>query len=146
MTSTLGHINIVTDDVQGTADFFVRNFDFKAGALAKLSAHWVSVLTRLPDASAEFIPLTSETEKVRIEVLQYIHPTSPPESPGTGVPNITGYRHIGFVVDDIDAKTADLKSQGFEFLSEPQTVADRNIRIVYFIGPEGILIELSQHL
>ncbi len=60
------------------------------------------------------------------------------------MPNIQGYRHIGFVVDDIEAKTTDLQGEGYEFLSEPQFVKEMNVTTVYFIGPEGILIQLTQ--
>jgi catechol 2,3-dioxygenase-like lactoylglutathione lyase family enzyme len=146
METKLGHINVVADDISAMADFFVRNFGFTAGKLTRLSGPWVSILTRLPDAETEFIPLASKTSSVRIEVLKYIRPASLPESPRTGIPNLGGYRHIGFEVDDVDAKTADLKDQGYEFLSEPQTVSEMKIRVVYFFGPEGILVELAQHM
>ena len=57
---------------------------------------------------------------------------------------LKGIRHIGFLVDDIDAKVAELKSAGFRFFSDVVTVDAFKSKTVYFWGPEGIAIQLSQ--
>ena len=146
MTANLSHLNINVDDVFAMADFFVKNFGFTKGNLTKLDQPWDSTLTGLPDASVEFISVFSKVPEVRIDILKYFHPAPRLGSAHDGVPNLLGYRHIGFNVSDMDSMVENLTAQGYEFLSAPQTIAEMHIKTVYFRGPENILLELTQKL
>ena len=59
--------------------------------------------------------------------------------------NRIGLRHIAFEVENIDEVTEKLKSKGVEFLSPVQTHPQSGKRLVYFLGPDGILLELAQY-
>jgi glyoxylase I family protein len=67
----------------------------------------------------------------------------------TAATNVSGYRHIAFVVSDLDAGYQKLHDAGnIEILSEPVTMTTpRSIagfRFVYFRDPEGNIIELNE--
>jgi len=55
-----------------------------------------------------------------------------------------GFRHLAFLVDDIDAEVARLKAAGV--MSEEVAVRDipQGYRIAFFNDPDGIEIELTQ--
>ena len=53
-----------------------------------------------------------------------------------------GYNHIGLEVEDIEAAFADLGSRGYSFFMPPTDIP--GLRIAFFRGPEGIVIELVQ--
>jgi catechol 2,3-dioxygenase-like lactoylglutathione lyase family enzyme len=97
------------------------------------------------DVRAEHIPLTLDGCTVQIELLKFLHPLPAPEG-GVGTPNNIGYRHIDFDVDNIDEMTSRLDQQGWQFLSAVQTVSSMNLKTVYFLGPEGVLIQMTQTL
>ena len=54
-----------------------------------------------------------------------------------------GYKHICFLVDDVDAEYARLKDRNVEFDMEPATV-DAGLRIAFFRDPDGNRVELMQ--
>lgn len=145
MTAKFGHINIVVRDLDAAQDFFVGNFGFAAGPAVTLEGPWVDALNRMHDVRAEHIPLTLPGSTVQIELLKFLHPLPAPEN-GVGTPNNIGYRHIDFDVDNIDGMTSRLEQQGWQFLSAVQTVSSMNLKTVYFLGPEGVLIQMTQTL
>jgi catechol 2,3-dioxygenase-like lactoylglutathione lyase family enzyme len=145
MTAKFGHINIVVRDLDAAKDFFVRNFGFAAGPAVTLEGPWADALNRMHHVRAEHIPLTLDGCTVQIELLKFLHPLPAPEG-GVGTPNNIGYRHIDFDVDNIDEMTSRLEQQGWKFLSAVQTVSSMNLKTVYFLGPEGVLIQMTQTL
>jgi catechol 2,3-dioxygenase-like lactoylglutathione lyase family enzyme len=58
-----------------------------------------------------------------------------PETPHMGL------EHLGLIVSDIDAVTAELKTKGAEFSMEPTTIRP-GTRIAFLTGPENVSIEL----
>lgn len=148
--SQFGHVNIVVDDLEGTRDFFVRNFGFNAGKATTLAGEWVDTITGFKNAVAEYIPLkmppaTNGNIQTAIELLHFQNPPSP-ATDGADVPNLMGYRHIGFNVDNIDALCEKLRKDPMveKFLSEVVTVESMGVKTVYFVGPENVLIQLTQ--
>jgi catechol 2,3-dioxygenase-like lactoylglutathione lyase family enzyme len=53
-----------------------------------------------------------------------------------------GYDHLGLEVEDLEAAYAALSAQGFAFFMPPTDIP--GLRIAFFKGPEGIVIELVQ--
>ena len=143
----LGHINIVVRDLCAARDFFVDNFGFTAGDSKTLEGEWVDHLTGQKNVRAEYIPLAQNGSTTRIELLTFLHPDSPAYD-RRGYPMALGYRHIGFMVDDIDAMVERLRTQPLveRFLSPVQTVPSMGVKTVYFIGPDGVLMQLTQKI
>jgi catechol 2,3-dioxygenase-like lactoylglutathione lyase family enzyme len=53
---------------------------------------------------------------------------------------VSGFVHLAFEVDDVDATHADLVSKGVTFTVEPKDVGD--IRLAFFVDPDGNQLEL----
>jgi len=73
----------------------------------------------------------------------YLFDRAPYEATGDveGLP--TGFLHFGYVVDDVAAACADLAGD-VEFLMDPATFGD--LKIAFFRDPNGVRIELIEHL
>jgi lactoylglutathione lyase len=56
-----------------------------------------------------------------------------------------GVYHICFAVKDLNARAAELKAKGVTFTLEPTKVAD-NLAISFIAGPDGISVEVLEHL
>jgi len=80
-----------------------------------------------------------------LELLEYNHPPSETAAPLTS--NNLGASHIAFLVNDIQAKKAELEAKGIEFNS-PVNVVDEGVlagwRWVYFSDPDGYPLELVE--
>jgi catechol 2,3-dioxygenase-like lactoylglutathione lyase family enzyme len=59
--------------------------------------------------------------------------------------NTPGIRHIAFAVQDIDAVVAGLRARGAELVGELERYED-SYRLCYVRGPEGIIVELAEHI
>lgn len=145
MAKGINHLNVVTRDLDATASFFVDNFGFEAGPKQILRGAWVDQLTGYANAEAQYMPLSvsGDSGATRIELLTYLNPSTPPPPPDNTKLDEPGYRHIGFLVDDIEAMYEKLKDR-WRFLSPPVTVEAMKLKTVYFVGPESIVVQLTQ--
>lgn len=150
MSVTFDHVNIVTDDLEGTMEFFVDTFGFTAGTPTTLEGAWVDELNGYTNCKATYVPLAPPpvgspptAAPTHIEVLTFDNPPSPPAA-NPWTPNHRGYRHIALDVPNIQDLYEQL-SPNWKFLSEPVTVPPPfNVTTVYFIGPGDVLIQLTQ--
>ena len=73
---------------------------------------------------------------------------SPPSETDRPLPSHNlGASHVAFVVDDIEAKKAELEAQGIEFFSDVNVVDEGVLagwRWVYFADPDGYPLELVE--
>ena len=80
-----------------------------------------------------------------LELLEYKSPPSETTAPLKS--NNMGASHVAFLVDDIEAKKAELEAKGIEFYS-PVNVVDEGVlagwRWVYFDDPDGYPLELVE--
>ena len=72
-------------------------------------------------------------------------PSSPTMRSTQSPANAFGIRHVAFVVDDIDAVVARLRTRGAELVGELGRYED-SYRLCYVRGPEGIIVELAQQI
>src|SRR6476620_5236010 len=80
-----------------------------------------------------------------LELLEYKSPPSQTERPL--ISNSLGASHVGFLVDDIHAKKAELEAKGIEFFSDVNVVDEGVLagwRWVYFEDPDGYPLELVE--
>ena len=80
-----------------------------------------------------------------LELLEYKSP--PSETTGPLKSNSLGASHVAFLVDDIEAKKAELEAKGIEFYSEVNFVDEGVLagwRWVYFEDPDGYPLELVE--
>lgn len=143
MIKKLDHLNIVVSDLQKAKKFFL-DLGFEETASARLSGKQLSTVTGLPDIEAEFIGLSLAGSSTNIELIQYFSPKGG-RDPEMGKPNQFGFRHIAFEVEDIEKEVARLKSKGVKFESDVQTWEKTGKKLVYFYGPDGIILEFAQY-
>ncbi len=143
MIKTLDHINIVVSDLQKAKTFFLH-LGFKEGISSRLSGERFTRVTGLPHIDAEFLSLSLPGSTTNIELIQYFSPTGG-RDPELGKANQLGFRHIAFAVDDIEAEVDRLKAKGVKFRSTIQVWEKTGKKLVYFYGPDGILMEFAQY-
>ncbi len=100
---------------------------------------------RLKVAQLRIPNLTIPISRHHIELVEYEQPR------GAGIPlqtNSPGVGHWAFVVDDIHAEVARLKSHGVRFKSESPNLVTEGVNrggyTIYFLDPDGITLELMQ--
>lgn len=149
--SCLHHANFTVSDMDRSLRFYrdllgltvIDDWISDAGYLARITA--------FEGAKLRLAFLALPGTEVRLELIQYLHPTAPPREPSDGrrgLPtNVPGAGHICFDVPDVREAYRELSARGVEFKSEPveiTSVANRGAWAVYLVDPDGITIELRQ--
>jgi len=137
------HINIVVADLKAAKEFFLQ-LGFEQGDASELKGEWISSIVGLPDVWAFYQSMRLPGSSVSVELIQYHNPLSG-GNPNVNKANQLGYRHIAFAVEDIEQTVTQLRQKGIQFVSDIQVYEKRGKKLVYFYGPEGILLELAEY-
>ncbi len=141
--TNIDHINIVVKDLEKVKQFFLA-IGFELQDQSRLQGEWISKIVGLNDVDAEYVRLTLPGDSIALELLQFANPPLYEiESPDKA--NTQGFRHLAFRVIDIEKTVAHLKDKGIEPFSPIQEFTKTGKKLVYFRGPEGILLELAQY-
>jgi catechol 2,3-dioxygenase-like lactoylglutathione lyase family enzyme len=100
----------------------------------------------MPDMKAQHITLALDGAEPRFEIQLLEFEPRPPDDQGEHPTNLRrrGYNHLAFRVDDIEAATSHLVTNGVKMLSDEMDYISRRLR--FFEGPEGITLELVQRV
>jgi catechol 2,3-dioxygenase-like lactoylglutathione lyase family enzyme len=139
----MDHINLVVRDLDRMRSFFQR-LGFEVEARDRLSGLWISRIVGLEGVEAEYVKLVLPGDRVRLELIRYDQPAYH-DGEGTGEAHQPGFRHLAFEVDDLDAQVKALSDAGVDWVGHPETYAQTGKRLVYFRGPENVLLELAQY-
>lgn len=142
MIARVDHLNIVVSDLDQAKEFFFL-LGFTEGIAAELDAGFLEKVTGIRGASGRFVALHHAGSNLSIELLKF--DAGPAPEPGIGTADRIGMRHLAFAVDDIEAEVARLKARGVEFISPIQVWEKTGKKLVYFHGPDGILLEFAQY-
>lgn len=143
MTPFFNHVAWIVDDQDAAVAFLEKHFECEAGPKAVIDGPWADELAQMKNVRVIYQGVASPGTQSRIAVLRFETPP-PLQNNSVGVLNMKGFRHIGFMVDDIDGKTAELKAAGYQFFGDIVTAPGFDSRTVYFYGPEGVIMQLSQ--
>jgi catechol 2,3-dioxygenase-like lactoylglutathione lyase family enzyme len=143
MLKRLDHINIVVSDLEKSKRFFFL-LGFEEVDASELTGDWLSRMIGHSDAWAHYVALSLPGSDTHVELIEYRTPPSG-RDPLTGQANQIGFRHLAFVVDDIESEIHRLTSAGIEFLSPVQIYKRLGKKLIYFYGPDGILLELAEY-
>lgn len=143
MLERLDHINIVVSRLEEAREFFLR-LGFVERDQAELAGDWISAIVGLKDVQARYVALELPGSVTRVELIEYLSPPTEAD-PAIGRANRLGFRHLAFAVPDIEAEVARLQAEGISFLSEIKTFAKTGKKLVYFYGPDSILLELAEY-
>jgi catechol 2,3-dioxygenase-like lactoylglutathione lyase family enzyme len=143
MLKKINHINMVVSNLDEAKSFFIK-LGFTVGDESELSGEWISSIVGLQDVKASYAILSLPDTETNLELIEYVNP--PPErDTNMGKANQMGFRHIAFEVENIDEIVQDFKDKGIKFISSIHTYPKTGKRLVYFWGPDGILLELAQY-
>jgi glyoxylase I family protein len=127
---TVHHMGLVCRDPEVSERFYTRYFGFRRARVADLGGGNQIVFLKSGDFYLELFKATQED------------PAPPRGGPG---PEYPGWRHLAFMVDDIDAVLADLGSDA-TITAGPMSF-DGFIpgwRAVWIADPDGNIVELGQ--
>ncbi len=143
MLKKINHINVVVSDLDDAKAFFIQ-LGFTVGDESELSGEWISSIVGLPDVRARYATLKLPGTETNLELIEY---TSPPSERDSNMDkaNQIGLRHIAFEVDNIEKVVQNLRDKGIKFISSIHAYPKTGKRLVYFWGPDGILLELAQY-
>lgn len=142
MITRIDHLNIVVSDLEQATAFF-HLLGFEEGIDADLDSAFLERVTGIAGAQGHFVALHHPGSSVTIELLRFDHDSG--DDPALGRADRIGLRHLAFAVSDIEAVVARLSAQGITFLSPIQTWQKTGKKLVYFYGPDGILLELAEY-
>ncbi len=139
----IDHINIVVDDLDAVREFFIK-LGFIERDSSELKGEWISRIVGLEGVHAKYSMLSLPEGQTNIELIKYYNPICSKKTEKDRA-NQPGIRHIAFVVENIQEQIEKLSSLGIECFDEVQTYAKNGKQLVYFYGPEGIILELAQY-
>ena len=142
MIARIDHLNIVVSDLDRAKSFFLL-LGFTEGINSELDSNFLGKVTGIQGASGRFVALHHPGSEMSIELLKF-------EGGGAGDVNIgradrIGLRHLAFAVTDIEAEVRRLQDLGIEFIGTVQTWEKTGKKLIYFQGPDGILLEFAQY-
>ena len=143
MIKSLDHVNIVVCNLETTKKFFL-DLGFVLIKQGELEGEWISSIVQLENVKAVYAQLSLKESGTNIELIQYYCPISLPNRKKEFA-NQIGIRHLAFEVDDIDEEVKKLKEKGIKFFSKIEIYPKTEKKLVYFYGPDGIIIEMAQY-
>lgn len=151
MIRLVDHINIVVRDLEAMVRFYTEVLGLQETKRAHLEGDWVEAVVGLKGVQAEVVFVEPVGGGPRIELIRYDAPEGV-EFPAHSEPNTHGLRHIAFRVEDIAAAHARLEAAGVKVFGAPVLVPPGVVRhdagdkhLLYFLDPEGTLLELAQY-
>ncbi|MDH5723395.1 MAG: VOC family protein [Alphaproteobacteria bacterium] len=139
----IDHINIVVSDLKQSSDFFqILGFTIEDEALLK--GEWISKVVGFPDTEARYIKMKLPDDTIFLELIEYYNPVGA-KDPDIGKPNQVGFRHIAFNVRNIESLTEKLEEANIELFSDIQVFPKTGKKIIYFKGPDDIILELAEY-
>jgi catechol 2,3-dioxygenase-like lactoylglutathione lyase family enzyme len=141
----LHHVGITVKDLDASIRFYhdVLGLEFSNEPSLWFDAPELGPAVGVPGAGLRQVSLT--LGDTTLELLEYKSPPSETHKPLLS--NNIGASHVAFLVDDIDAKKAELEGKGIEFYSDVNVVDEGVLagwRWVYFEDPDGYPLELVE--
>ena len=143
MVKNLDHVNIVVSNLNAAKEFFFA-LGFRVIKQGELEGDWISSIVQLESVKAVYAQLSLKNSRTNIELIQYYWPISS-VSRHKELANQIGIRHLAFEVDDIEKEVEGLKEKGFMFFSNIEVYPETGKKLVYFYGPDEIIIEMAQY-
>lgn len=151
MIRGVDHINLVVSDLERSVRFYTEVLGFRKTADVVMEGDWIEAIIGLKGVRGLVAFVEPPGGGPRFELLQYVTP------PGAVLPansraNTQGLRHVAFRVDDIAAMAARLRAAGVTLFSEPVRVPAGVVKfaagdktLLYFLDPDGVILELAEY-
>ena len=140
------HTNISARDWKRLADFYIKVFGCRVKPPERnLSGDWLDRATGLTNAKLSGVHLLLPGHGDNGPTLEIFTYEDTNESV-VMMANHTGFTHIAFEVDDVDATLSTALNSGAEMLGQVTEKEIENVgtlKFVYFRDPEGNIIEIQ---
>ena len=141
----LHHVGITVKDLDASIRFYhdVLGLQFSNEPSPWFDAPELGPAVGVPGAGLRQVSLV--LGDTTLELLEYKSPPSETTEPLKS--NSLGASHVAFLVEDIDAKKAELEAKGIPFYSDVNVVDEGVLagwRWVYFEDPDGYPLELVE--
>lgn len=141
----LHHVGITVKDLDASIRFYhdVLGLQFSNEPSPWFEGEELGTAVGVPGGALRQVSLVLGDSM--FELLEYKGPPSETTRPLNS--NSFGASHVAFVVDDIEAKKAELEAKGIEFYSDVNRVDEGVLagwRWVYFEDPDGYPLELVE--
>ena len=139
----IDHVGVIVNDLPAAKAFFL-DLGLDVQGEGELEGEWLDQIVGLNDVKTAFVFLRMPGGQTNLELIKYYTPS---DENGIQRPlaNILGIRHIAFVVEDIEAVVAKLKTKGQEIFGEIQSY-EESYKLCYVRGPKGIIRELAEQI
>lgn len=137
------HIGINVEDLAAAKEFF-ESLGFKVVGEATMQGELVERVIGLKDVRDDIVMLQASDGQINIELVKFHSPTDP-KGIQLAAPNTLGLRHLCFQVEDLDGILKNLQANDAKLVGDVQTYQN-SWKLCYIRGPEGIIIELAEHL
>ncbi len=139
----LEHIGIVVDDLAAATEFFA-GLGLESGGETSVEGASVDRINGLDGVRADIVMLRTPDGNAKVELARYRSPSYGGDT-APAPANAPGIRHILFLVDDIQASLAALRTHGGELVGELVNYED-SYWLCYVRGPAGIIVELAEKI
>ncbi len=142
MSAGFDHITLAVSDLEG-AETFLAILGFRRDKAVVASGEVMSGFMGIPEWEADHVTLVLHGAPVRQEVqlLRFHHPHLEVDE-GSGCLARSGFNHVCFRVDDLDATLARFADYGHTPRNALMDFHDR--RLVFLDGPAGVVVELAE--
>ncbi len=136
MSLRVHHYAIVVPNLDEASRWYQEKLDFE-----------VEREFGFPDLGTEVVHLTNG-DGLRIEIFERDGSAAGPDigQDPFGALLVQGSKHVGLLVDDVDATAEELKRRGVELVVEPTVVEPAGVKNCWIRDPAGTLIEFDQWL
>lgn len=143
MITAIRHTGLVVTDLDRALRFWCDTLGFSVVKKMDESGPHIDAMLGLEGTTLTTAKIAAPDGNL-IELLRFhSHPDKPT---WTGMVNATGLTHVALTVDNLDVTCAKLATEGVTFRSSPQYSPDGYAKVVFAIGPEGVLLELVEVL
>ena len=140
----MDHVSVVVDDLQAAIAFFVE-LGMELEGEAPIEGPWVDRVNGLDGVRVDIAMMRTPDGQGRLELTKFHSPAVVSPQPENALGNTLGLRSLMFLVDDVDASVAALRTHGAELVGEIEQYEDI-YRLCYVRGPAGIIVALSEEI
>lgn len=151
MVRAVDHINIVVTNLERAVRFYTEVLGFRKTKEAYLEGGWIDLIVGLSGVRGHVAYVVAPAGEPRIELLCYEDPKGEVLSVNSQA-NTVGLRHIALRVDNMAEAVARLRTAGVTLFSEPVRVPSGVVQhdagektLVYFLDPDGVVLELTEY-
>jgi catechol 2,3-dioxygenase-like lactoylglutathione lyase family enzyme len=140
--TTFDHVTVAVFDLDEAVRFFAV-LGFEVIKSVRISGATMDAYMGIPGMDADHITLAVPDAEPHqeVQILHFHQPTKLVDRSSGDLAG-TGFNHVCFRVDDLDATVEAFAAEGFPTRNQPMDFHDR--KLVFLVGPANTVVELAQ--